>query len=111
MIQDFQTDHTYDSITAISSLIHVPKAHLLAQIQKIAKLLNPNGLLFISLIEGSGEDFEDPTNLGKLRYFAKWSELEIDNLLSPSFTLLESHKILNKKMDRTFLLGVYILKS
>jgi SAM-dependent methyltransferase len=71
--------------------------------------IKPQGIFFVSFIEGEGEGFEDPTKLGKLRYFAKWSEAEIDYLLSPSFTLLKSHRIHNHKMDRTFLLNVYRL--
>lgn len=109
-IQNFQTNHKYHSIIAISSLIHVPKNDLPAQIQKIINLLHPHGIFFISLIEGKGEEFADPTNVGKLRYFSKWTESELNSLLSPYFTLLENHKIYNKKMDRIFILQVYRLK-
>ena len=110
-IQEFETDLQYDCVIAISSLIHVPKKELPIQIQKIAKLLRPQGVFFVSFIEGEDEGLEDPTKLGKLRYFAKWSESELDYLLSPYFSLLEEHKIYNKKMDKTFFLRVYILKT
>ncbi len=109
-IQDFEVDFQYDSIVAISSLIHVPKADLPAQIQKIFRLLKPHGIFFVSFIEGEDEGLEDPTKAGKLRYFAKWSEKELDDLFSSSFVLLENQKIYNKKMDRNFLLRVYSLK-
>ncbi|MBS0653780.1 MAG: methyltransferase domain-containing protein, partial [Verrucomicrobia bacterium] len=49
-IQKFSSDQHFDSILAISSLIHVPKEQLPSQIQKIAKLLNPGGTFFVSLI-------------------------------------------------------------
>jgi hypothetical protein len=65
---------------------------------------------FVSLIEGEGEGLEDPTKVGKLRYFAKWDDKELESLFSPHFALLENHRIYNKKMDRTFLLKVYALK-
>lgn len=110
-IQEFESDIQYDSILAISSLIHVPKKELPAQIQKIASLLKPQGIFFVSFIEGENEGLEDPTMSGKLRYFAKWNESDLDRLLSPYFNLLEGHKIYSKKMDRTFLLRVYALKS
>ena len=109
-IQDFETDHQYDNIVAISSLIHVPKADLPLQIKKICRLLKPQGLLFVSFIEGNDEGLEDPTKVGRLRYFAKWNERELDSLFSRDFILLESQKIYNEKMDRTFLLNVYALK-
>jgi 2-polyprenyl-3-methyl-5-hydroxy-6-metoxy-1,4-benzoquinol methylase len=110
-IQEFETDLQYDCIIAISSLIHVQKKELSTQIQKIAHLLKPQGMFFVSFIEGEDEGLEDPTRSGKLRYFAKWNESDLDHLLSDYFNLLEGHKIYNKKMDRTFLLRVYILKK
>jgi 2-polyprenyl-3-methyl-5-hydroxy-6-metoxy-1,4-benzoquinol methylase len=109
-IQSFSSDHKYDSIIAISSLIHVAKADFLHQIQKIANLLNSNGMFFISLIEGENEGFEDPTNTGKLRFFSMWLENDVDAILSNYFILHENQKIYNKKMNRTFLLRVYALK-
>jgi 2-polyprenyl-3-methyl-5-hydroxy-6-metoxy-1,4-benzoquinol methylase len=110
-IQEFETDLYYDCIIAISSLIHVPKQELPTQIKKIASFLKPCGLFFVSFIEGEDEGFEDPTKSGKLRFFAKWSESDLNSLLSPYFDLLEGLKIHNKKMDRTFLLRAYSLKS
>lgn len=109
-IQNFYSDRRYDAIIAISSLIHVSKADFPIQIQKIAKLLKSNGLFFVSLIEGENEGLEDPTGVGKLRYFSKWIESEVDAILSPYFILLENHKIHRKKMNCTFLLRVYSLK-
>lgn len=110
-IQDFKTDLQYDCIVAISSLIHVPRKELPAQIDKIAHFLKPRGIFFVSFIEGEGEGFEDPTQAGKLRFFSKWNESDLDNLMAPYFDKLEIHNIYNKKMDRTFLLAVYILKN
>ncbi len=110
-IQNFKEEEQYDNVIAMSSLIHVPKAELPLQIKKIVSLLKPNGLFFVSFIEGEGEGLEDPTQMQKLRFFAKWNEIELEALLSPYFTLLENHRIYNQKMDRTFLLQVYILKK
>ena len=110
-IQEFETDLQYDSIIAISSLIHVPKAELPAQIKKIANNLKPQGIFFVSFIEGDDEGFEDPTKKGKLRYFAKWTESDLNHLISPYFDILENHKIYNEMMDRTFLLNVYIRRN
>jgi len=92
-------------------LIHVPKGELPLQIEKIAKLLKSKGHFFVSFIEGENEGLEDPTKSGKKRHFSRWSEGEIDRLVSPYFELLENHKIYNKVMDRTFLLRVYELKD
>lgn len=110
-IQEFQTDQHYDTILAISSLIHVPKEQLPSQIQKIASLLNSGGIFFVSLLIGRSEGLEDPTNLGKMRYFAQWLSHEIDPMFSPFFTLLEEHQVHQKKMDRSFTLRAYKLKT
>jgi 2-polyprenyl-3-methyl-5-hydroxy-6-metoxy-1,4-benzoquinol methylase len=110
-IQDFETTHQYDSVVAISSLIHVPKSDLPAQVQKIYSFLKPQGTLFVSFIEGENEGFEDPTNIGKLRFFAKWKDKEVDSLFLSQFTLCENQKIYNKKMDCNFLLKVYVRKD
>ncbi|MBS0615817.1 MAG: class I SAM-dependent methyltransferase [Verrucomicrobia bacterium] len=110
-IQDFETADTFDMVLAISSLIHVPKKELPAQIKKIARFLRPKGIFIASFIEGSDESLEDPTHKGKMRFFSKCSEPELDQLLSPYFDVMESHKIYSKKMDRAFLLHVCVKKS
>lgn len=110
-IQQFQSDLQYDCIVAISSLIHIPKKDLPDQIRKIAAFLKPEGIFFVSFIEGDDEGFEDPTKHGKMRYFARWTESNLDCIISPYFDILESHEIYNKKMDRTFLLRAYVLKK
>lgn len=106
-IKDFEADLQYDNVVAISSLIHVPKSDLPQQVKKISYLLKRHGVFFVSFIEGEGEALEDPTKIGKFRYFAKWSDEELDNLFSSDFILLENHKIYNKRMDCTFLLRIY----
>jgi 2-polyprenyl-3-methyl-5-hydroxy-6-metoxy-1,4-benzoquinol methylase len=110
-IQEFKTALQFDCVVAISSLIHVPKTELNTQIKKIVQLLNPHGIFIASFIEGINEGFEDPTKKGKLRYFSKWTEKELDQFLLPYFNLLEHCRIYNKIMDRTFLLKVCALKN
>ncbi len=110
-IQEFETTQKYDSIVAISSLIHVPKQELHSQIEKMVSYLKPNGHFFVSFIEGNTEGFEDPTSKGKVRFFSRWTESDLDQLLSPYFNLIETHTIRNEKMDRNFILRVYSLKD
>lgn len=109
-IQDFKTDHQYDNVVAISSLIHLPKVELSQQIQKISRLLKPHGIFFVSLLEGEDEGFEDPTHIGRMRYFSKWKEKELDSLLSQHFDLLEGQKVNCRKLDQTLFLNVYAAK-
>ena len=105
-IQEFQTDEKFDSIVAISSLIHISKKELPVQINKIAGFLKPDGFLFVSFIEGDSEGYEDPTGRGKMRYFSKYSEDELNRLFAPYFSILDMHTILVKKMNQSFFLLV-----
>lgn len=102
--QDFHSAQKFDSILAISSLIHIPRAEMESQIKKIAGLLN--GFVFLSFIEGEGEGYEDPTGVGKERFFAKFSEAELTKMLSTYFSIIETHRIESKRMHQTFLLFV-----
>lgn len=110
-LQNFDADTSYDSVIAISSLIHIPKGEIPAQLEKIAKFLKPQKVFFMSVLLGKTSGLEDPTNLGQVRYFSKWEENEIRLLLSKYFVELESHQIHSRSMDRTFLLGAYQLKD
>lgn len=110
-LQQFEMDGVYDHMIAISSLIHILKKDLPLQIKKIALGLKPGGTFFVTFIEGDSEALEDPTKMGKLRFFARFKEEEIETLLSPYFELLERHKIYQEKMDRNFFLMVYSKKT
>ena len=102
--QDFIVNQKYDIIMAISSLIHIPSIEIPEQIKKIYNLLNREGVVFLSFIQGNGEGFEDPTEKGKERYFSKFSEEEIQSMLRPYFSIIEMHKIEVKSMNQLFLL-------
>lgn len=100
--QDFQTDQKFDYVFALSSLIHIPRGEVPLQLKRIAELLTHDGLAFVSFIEGSGEGYEDPTNKGKLRYFSKFSETEVKEILARYFSILEVHKIEVRRMNQLF---------
>lgn len=110
-LQEFKTQEKFNGIVAISSLIHIPKNELCAQIKKMSAFLKPRGLLFVSFIEGEGEEYEDPTQTGKLRYFAKYSLAALRELFLPYFSIVEEQKIVVKKMNQSFFLLVLSLNS
>jgi len=105
-IQEYKIAKKFDVIVAISSLIHLPKAQIKEELSKIASLLSPKGIFFVSFIEGKSESFEDPTKMGKMRYFAKYTESELKELLEPYFSFLEKRKIEVKSMHESFFLFV-----
>lgn len=102
--QDFSTSQKFDSLIAISSLIHIPRLEMTLQAQKLLHLIKPSGIIFISFLEGESEGFEDPTGCGKGRFFSKFTEAELNNLLSPYFSIVENHKIKVKRMKQSFFL-------
>jgi 2-polyprenyl-3-methyl-5-hydroxy-6-metoxy-1,4-benzoquinol methylase len=104
--QDFYPDTKYDIILAISSLIHIQRSEIPSQLKKISESLQKNGVVFATFIEGEGEGYEDPTGKGKKRFFSKYSESELQELLSPYFSIIECEKIDVKKMNQSFFLMV-----
>jgi 2-polyprenyl-3-methyl-5-hydroxy-6-metoxy-1,4-benzoquinol methylase len=102
--QDFFTCQTFDSIIAISSLIHITRSEMTLQVQKILQLLKPGGIALVSLIEGNCDGYEDPTGKGKKRFFSKFTQDELNVLLSSYFSIIEIHKIEVKKMNQSFFL-------
>lgn len=77
-----------------------------SQIQKMSQLLKANGTAFVSFIEGDCEGYEDPTGKGKNRFFSKFTQDELNTLLTPFFSILEKQKIEVKKMNQSFYLMV-----
>lgn len=104
--QDYLVSQKFDVIMAISSLIHIPRAEMPLQIQKMSQLLKPDGIAFVSFIEGNRERYEDPTGKGKNRFFSKFTQDELHALLSPYFSVIEIHKIEVKRMNQLFFLMV-----
>lgn len=47
--------HSFDGLWACGSLIHVPKAEVLATLRGFRRILKPGGLLFLSVKEGKRE--------------------------------------------------------
>lgn len=92
----------YECIAALSSLIHIKTSELPAQIKRISNLLIEGGIAIFSFIEGDGEGFEDPTEKGMTRFFAKISEKQLDKLLLPHFEYLEKAKVLVPVMKQYF---------
>lgn len=85
-LQNYKPDEKFGMIFAILSLIHVPKADLPAQLKKLSAALPEGGLLFLGMLEGTGEGvFEQPFP----RFFAYYSPQEIEALFSPYFTRLD----------------------
>lgn len=88
-LQSYQPDdQKFAMVFAILSMIHVPKNEWPSQIEKIAKMLPPHGLLFLGMIEGDSEGIEEQQS-GYPRFFVKYRREEIPKLFEQQFKLVD----------------------
>lgn len=85
--QDLESENVYDGVWACASILHVPLVELSNIIEKIAKVLKPNGYFYASFKYG---DFEGQRNG---RYFTDMTEKRLKVLLAP-FQQLEIIEII-----------------
>ena len=71
---------SFDAITLIGALVHLPETELAPTLQRIARALKPKGLLYLTLKEGQGRQ---PAPDGRI--FTLWPE----NNLREIFTALD----------------------
>ena len=98
-------DESFDGIWAVTSLIHLEKDKVPLVISKIHKILKPKGILYVSMIEGKGEQlFKDPFNPKTKRFKALWEKNEFISIFRDKFDLIEfrNPKVDNKKYLELF---------
>lgn len=66
---------------AYTSLIHIPKSELPKALQEIKGSLQTLGVLALGVIEGQGEGYETSSGISLPRYFARYTESEILDIL------------------------------
>ena len=78
-------DNSYDGIWCCASLIHIPKESAVDVLKKFKATLKDNGILYLAVIEGEGEEMvEFPQSKNMPRFFAFYKQPEIEEL----FTIL-----------------------
>ena len=93
---------SFDAIWAMTSLLHFPKQKLPAILENLSSILTPNGVLYISLKEGAGEDWHHAKTLENLkRFYAYWQEDEFRQQAEKYFQVYSFEKTSRK--DTTFL--------
>lgn len=88
-IQSYIPEGSFSMIFAILSLIHVPKAEFKEQITKLAHALPSHGILFLAMLEGTGEGISE--NGSYPRFFAFYTPQEIEAQVSPYFEKVEDY--------------------
>lgn len=75
-------EKSFDGVWAFTSLLHISKDEASKVISKIYKLLKPNGVFLVGMIEGEFEgDVEQESMPGAKRYFRFYSERELRELM------------------------------
>ena len=84
-IENYTTNKTFDVIWACASLLHCKDLNV--AFEKCYKLLNHNGIMYISLKMGEGEDFVDG------RYFHYVTKSDLNELLIKNGFLIVKESI------------------
>jgi SAM-dependent methyltransferase len=88
------SDHSFDAVYALNSLLHVPKNELPTVLQNIRRVLHPNGLFFMGVY--GGHDFEgslENDSYEPKRFFSFHSDEKLKQVVTETFTLLSFKQI------------------
>ena len=81
----------FQGIWCCASLLHLPRHEAPLALAEMQRVLVPGGLLFLSVQEGIGEGWERCSYATVERWFARYSQNDLAELLSGSgFTVLET---------------------
>ncbi len=73
----------FDAILAVASLLHVPRRQWPALLAQLARLLKPDGRLYLSVKAGQGEAWTTFSyGQAEPRFFVYWQPAELDALLT-----------------------------
>lgn len=88
-LQEYHPEHPFGLITAILSLIHLPKNTFPQELDRIASWLNPGGTFVLAMIEGKGEGVGEK-NSPYPRYFAYYTHEEVLQYANKNFDCVYS---------------------
>lgn len=102
---DFE-DESFDGVWANAVLLHLKKEDATAAVEEMRRVLRPDGVVFISVKQGSGERFVERD--GMERFFSFYREEEVKTLLEDAdLKIIAFEKV---ETDRTVWLDVFARK-
>ncbi len=89
-IEDLKfNNNSFEGIWAVTSLLHIPKLKIRQVIAKLADISVSDGLIYVVLKEGEGEEFlVDKQNTQTKRFFSFWQKDEFLRETKDFFTLI-----------------------
>jgi len=87
--EEMSYDKVFDGIWACASLLHIPKSEVTNILNRFANALKPNGVLYVSLKEGEGENISDDG-----RFFSYYDFSEFRKILEKTgrYEIMDSWK-------------------
>ena len=96
-------NYEFDGVWACASIIHIPKKFLKKVLLELRRILKINGLLFVSVKEGSGERMVKDDYGNKKRFFSFFKKDELVGLFKNlGFRLLDSYRLSDDKLRVAF---------
>lgn len=90
-----------DGIWANASLLHLPRAEVPAILREFARVLQPEGVLYVAVKEGTGEGYdEERYGAGNPRFFTYWEPDALDAALTGAGFRIESARATRGPRDR-----------
>lgn len=75
-------DAAFDAVWAYTSLLHISKSDIAIALDEIVRVLKPNGVLGLGMIEGEGSLYRANMGEGAERLFSYYSKDELEELLN-----------------------------
>lgn len=74
-------DEEFDAVWAYTSLLHVPKSQVSQALREIWRVIKPDGILGLGMIEGTIEEYRETEKVPLTRWFSFYTTQEIEELL------------------------------
>ena len=85
-------EKSFDGIWAVSSLLHIPKQKMKEILKKLNSILKDNGILYVCVKKGEGEQLIKDNFSNTSRFFSFWQKDEMKKTFENYFALIESKK-------------------
>jgi ubiquinone/menaquinone biosynthesis C-methylase UbiE len=94
-------ENSFSGIWASASLLHIPKIDIQKTLDSLRAVLKKNGVIYISLKEGTGEYFEADMRYGKdaLKYWSYYSPNEARSIIKKVGFKIIKEKTFKTKSD------------
>ena len=86
--------YSFDGIFSNMSLLHIPRDRVPAAVEKLSRLLKPNGIFFVAVKEGVKQGLEiDEENPPHQRWMTHFTDDEIKSFFSKKFDVIWENKL------------------